>query len=203
MKITAIGLVGAALCLAVALFAVLRLSTEESAAAAQMVDQYVTFYSWLDNDPPSSAIAYSRTSHSRTVHESAGGTGTYADPITTATDPTAWAVGTRMYAPFLRKYLVIEDWCASCVQDWRQSRRRHIDVWLNSNATTGEAVHQCAYRWTQETAPIEINPPRNRPVDTRPLFDTSTNTCLESTFASGFPFRFSLWTGGHPGLPWW
>ena len=157
----------------------LRFAAEESAAPAQLVEQYVTFYSWLDNDPPGNAIAYPRSRYPRTVHEVAGGTGTYLDPITVASDPTEWAVGTRMYAPFIRKYLVMEDQCEACINDWRESRKRHIDIWMNSNQRTGEAVHDCAYRWTQEQTLIEINPPRNRPVEPRPVFDTTTSTCLD------------------------
>lgn len=164
-------------------------ASEQNVPAAQTTEQYVTFYTWLDNDPPGNAIAYPHSSYPRTVHDTAGGIGTYADPVTMASDPTGWAVGTRMYAPFLRKYLVMEDWCEGCVRDWRQSRKHHIDVWMNSNQTTGEAVHECAYRWTQERTSIEVNPPRNRSVDRRPLFDTATNTCLDPPATGGFPFR--------------
>jgi 3D (Asp-Asp-Asp) domain-containing protein len=161
--------------------------SEQNLPAPQTTEQYMTFYTWLDNDPPGNAIAYPHSSFPRTVHETAGGIGTYADPITVASDPTGWAIGTRMYAPFLRKYLVMEDWCEGCVRNWRQSHKHHIDVWMNSNPATGEAVHECAYRWTQERTPIEINPPRNRSVDTRPLFDTATNSCPELPAASGAP----------------
>ncbi len=186
----------AALCLLVPTLLLHQFLSEESADAHQMVEQYVTFYTWLDNDPPGNAIAYPHSSFPRTVHEVAGGTGTYADPITTASDPTEWAIGTRMYAPFLRKYLVMEDECEQCIRDWRRLRKHHLDVWMNSNQATGAMVHECAFHWTQDRTLIEINPPRNHPVDTRPLFDTTTNTCLESPVASRPPFGFALLGSG-------
>src|SRR5215208_1998846 len=184
------------LSLSLAYLLVDHIVSEQNVPAPQTTEQYMTFYTWLDNDPPGNAIAYPRSSFPITVHETAGGIGTYADPITMASDPTGWAIGTRMYSPFLRKYLMMEDWCEGCVRDWRQSRKHHIDVWMNSNQTTGEAVHECAYRWTQERTSIEVNPPRNRSVDQRPLFDTATATCLEPPAASGFPLRIDALSGG-------
>ncbi len=196
----AIKLASVVLCLAVGLLVVLDCFTEESAAVEPTFEQYVTFYAWLDNDPPGNRIAYPRSEYPRAVHEVAGGTGTYADPLTAASDPTEWPIGTRLYAPFLRKYLVVEDWCEACVRDWRQSRKHHVDVWMNSNQSTGDRVHECAYRWTQDRASLEVNPPRGRAVDTRPLFDTSSNTCLESAFGDDLPVSFRPGSGGQR---WW
>jgi hypothetical protein len=180
-----IGFVIPVLCLQAAALLARQYSADETVAAGPLIEHYVTFYTWLDNDPPGNAIAYPHSSFPGTVHDTAGGTGTYANPITTASDPSEWAVGTRLYAPFLRKYLVMEDECEACVHDWRQFHKRRLDVWMNSNAASGAMVHDCAHSWTQEWTPIEINPPRNRPVDTRLLFDTGSQTCLESPFAGG------------------
>jgi 3D (Asp-Asp-Asp) domain-containing protein len=178
MKRITLGIIITVLCLPLVPLLIHQFSTGDSAAAQHMIDQYVTFYTWLDNDPPGPAIAYPHSRHPGTVHEVAGGTGTYADPITIASDPTEWAVGTRMYAPFLGKYLVMEDQCEQCMHDWRQFRKHHIDIWMNSNSASGAAVQACARHWTRELTAIEINPPRDRPVDARPLFDTVSRTCL-------------------------
>src|SRR5580692_8695053 len=60
----------------------------------------MTFYGWDDNSPPGNAIAYPAGSFP-TVHTAAGGTGTYADPITYATDKSEIPIGTRLYAPVI------------------------------------------------------------------------------------------------------
>ena len=46
-------------------------------------------------------------------HGEAGGNGTYANPITLASDPQEVSVGTIVYYPPLKKYIVMEDDCAS------------------------------------------------------------------------------------------
>ncbi len=53
--------------------------------------------------------------------------GTYQDPITVATHKGSFKPGTRMYVPFAKKYLIVEDECATCAPD-------HIDIWMESGA---------------------------------------------------------------------
>lgn len=137
----------------------------------------MTFYGAPDNDPPCSrAIAYSRSWDNRTLHHEAGGTGTYEDPLTVAVVTRAqggqWDPGTRMYVPSLRKYLIVEDECATCSHD-------QIDVWMESNCECPSAVVlRCEETWTPDT-PIEvdIDPPPGRPVDTSPFFDVISCHC--------------------------
>jgi hypothetical protein len=43
------------------------------------------------------------------IHKSAGGTGTYYDPITAASGKAELAVGTKIYVPFLHRYFILED----------------------------------------------------------------------------------------------
>ncbi|HXT94923.1 MAG TPA: hypothetical protein VN853_01395, partial [Polyangia bacterium] len=110
--------------------------TDGAAADAPAVHTqavYLTFYGWPDNSPPGGAIAYPQNGGFPTVHDTAGGTGTYDDPITFATDKAELPVGTRLFAPVLEKYLIMEDDCAECDTDWSSSRKWHIDVWMNSN----------------------------------------------------------------------
>jgi 3D (Asp-Asp-Asp) domain-containing protein len=142
---------------------------------------YMTFYGWPDNSPPGAAIAYPKSDGFPTVHETAGGTGTYDDPITFATDKAEFPVGTLLFAPVIEKYLVMEDDCAECDTDWTSSQKWHIDVWMNSNATDdSNAVLGCEDRWTQSTTVVEVNPPPGRPATAPPLFDTTTNLCRTS-----------------------
>lgn len=143
-----------------------------------MMSVYVTFYGWADNSPPGGAIAYPMNGGYPTLHDAAGGTGTYADPITFATDKSELPVGTRVYVPFIEKYVIMEDDCAECDTDWTTSQKWHIDVWMNSNGTeSSSALQTCEGNWTRTATVIEVNPPPGRTVTTRPLFDPSTNTC--------------------------
>jgi 3D (Asp-Asp-Asp) domain-containing protein len=148
--------------------------------AGTTVSMEVTFYGWADNSPPGNAIAYPMNGGYPTVHDAAGGTGTYADPITFATDPTELAPGTRVYAPFIEKYLIMEDSCGQCETDW-SSHARHIDVWMNSDGTEDPTdLENCEDQWTQTSTPVEIDPPQGRTVTTNPLFVPATNTCRTS-----------------------
>jgi hypothetical protein len=148
------------------------------AAGGLMQAVYLTFYGWPDNSPPGNAIAYPKSDGFPTVHNGAGGTGTYADPITFATDQAELPVGTRLFAPLIEKYLIMEDDCAECDTDWSGSQKWHIDVWMNSNATdNSSAVLDCEDQWTRTSTTVEVNPPPGRDATTPPLFDTGTNTC--------------------------
>jgi 3D (Asp-Asp-Asp) domain-containing protein len=146
--------------------------------AGTMQTVEMTFYGWADNSPPGASIAYPKSGGFPTIHDTAGGTGTYADPITYATDKSELPIGTIVYAPVIEKYLVMEDDCGQCDTDWSGSMMWHIDVWMNSNGTeTTSALAACEDQWTQNTTTIEVNPPPGRAVTTAPLFDPSTNTC--------------------------
>jgi hypothetical protein len=151
------------------------------AAAGTTYTMYVTFYGWEDNSPPGGAIAFGKSDGYPTVHDVAGGTGSYADPLTLATDRLELAVGTIVYLPFLQKYAMVEDDCVECDTDWTSGKKRHVDVWMNSNGTeTTKALYACEDHWTQDATSVEVAPPSGRPVDLSPLFDPATNTCASS-----------------------
>ena len=138
----------------------------------------VTFYGWPDNTPEGNIIACPKSENPSSVHETAGGTGTYGDPITVAIASKErggkWEPGTRMYVPHLKKYLIVEDECANCDPDW-------IDIWMNSDANSDPgAVDQCQKDWTGEDNQrwdVAIDPSPDLEVDTTPLFDTKTGQC--------------------------
>ncbi|HLK38183.1 MAG TPA: hypothetical protein VKU41_15580 [Polyangiaceae bacterium] len=139
---------------------------------------YVTFYGWEDNSPPGGAIAYPKGGGYPTRHETAGGTGTYGDPITFATDMAEFGVGTVLYVPFIEKYVVMEDDCVQCDSDWTSSHKFHIDVWMNSNGSEDPAaLNRCEDQWTRATTNVEVSPPPTRPVTAPPLFDPMSNVC--------------------------
>lgn len=134
-------------------------------APGRMWSVVVTFYGAADNDPPGSTeIAYPNAHH-----RAAGGTGTYADPLSLAADPRAIPVGTRVYYPPLRKYFVMEDDCAACIAEWRSSRTPHIDLWTGNY--TGAGIIRCEETLTPDgRVAVELNPPPGRSVDSRPLY---------------------------------
>jgi hypothetical protein len=141
----------------------------------------MTFYGWPDNSPPGNAIAYPKSGGFPTIHDGAGGTGTYAEPITFATDQAELPVGTLLYAAVIEKYLIMEDDCVECDSDWSSTMKWHVDVWMNSNASaSSSAVLACENQWTQTSTTVEINPPAGRAVTTPPLFDTTTDVCRTS-----------------------
>jgi 3D (Asp-Asp-Asp) domain-containing protein len=146
--------------------------------AGATVSVYATFYGWADNSPPGGAIAYPKSGGYPTVHETAGGTGTYADPITFATDKAELPVGTILYVPFIEKYVIMEDDCVECDTDWTSGHKWHIDLWMNSNGTeSSSSLVSCEDQWTRTAATVQIGPPADRIVTTTPLFAPSTNTC--------------------------
>lgn len=139
---------------------------------------YVTLYGWPDNSPPGGAIAYPQ------IHSSAGGTGTYSDPITFATDQNELAPGTIVYYPYLHRYFIMEDDCAACDSDW-QNGKAHIDLWVGGQGGDPNAVINCENALTQNAADVVVNPPSTEAVDTTPLFDSGSNTCYTPTAFTG------------------
>lgn len=81
----------------------------------------VTLYGWPDNSPPGNDIAYPESDGNPTIHNAAGGTGTYANPITYATDKAELPIGTIVYYPYLHRYFIMEDDCVECDEDWTGS----------------------------------------------------------------------------------
>ena len=153
----------------------------EAGQGADAVATYtmnVTFYGWDDNSPVGNAIAYPNREGFPTVHSVAGGTGSYSDPLTMATDSAELAVGTRVYLSYAQKYAVMEDDCAECDADWSTSGVRHIDVWMNSDGTESAiALLACESQWTNPSASVRADPPENLSVNLSPLFTPATNTC--------------------------
>jgi 3D (Asp-Asp-Asp) domain-containing protein len=132
---------------------------------------YCTCYGWLDNDPPGNGIAYPR------IHSGAGGSGTYSNPVTFATDPRELKPGTKVYVSYLKKYFIMEDSCAQCITDWSHSKR-HIDLWVGGKSTSGSALINCEDSLTR-TASVIVSPSSSHTVTTTPLFNSSTKQCYK------------------------
>lgn len=80
--------------------------------AEDTIDVHVTGYGWPDNDDggntkqDTDAIA-----HPRGGRQSAGGEGTYDNPITVAAKKGAFPPFTKFYVPHLKRYFLLEDDC--------------------------------------------------------------------------------------------
>jgi hypothetical protein len=146
------------------------------------VNIYATYYGWYTNTPPGCQTAYSGC---------AGGTGTYEDPITFATDMKEFPVGTILWYPTVEKYFVMGDECTECTADWKQDHFHHVDLWIGGKGGTEFAEINCEDALTQGTAtgtPLQtafvVDPPTNLPVSRQPLFDVRTNRCFGGATAS-------------------
>lgn len=145
---------------------VARLSTSNARAPEQRFRAYITGYSYWDNTPPGS------TDIARPViHNRAGGTGTYSDPVTIAVGHSIrggiqkldFPAGTRFYLARLEKYAVVEDVCGDGPHP--QSEPCHIgyhghpwlDLYIGGRRVSAQASDTCARRITAVQT-IIINP---------------------------------------------
>jgi hypothetical protein len=177
------------------------------ARASTTTNFLVTLYGWPDNSPPGNAIAYPEDEGYPTIHDAAGGTGTYSDPITFATDQAELPIGSIVYYPYLHRYFIMEDDCTACDEDWTGQGPdggpglHHIDLWIGGEGGNASDVENCEDNLTQNSAPVIIDPASNEPVDTTPLYNSSTNTCYNpSSFTGGGGGTAGTITGNNSGL---
>jgi len=131
---------------------------------------WLTGYSWQDNTPPDSAIV----SHPQ-LHQLAGGTGTYLDPITVAVPGEGygiWIPGSRFYLPTVRRYVIVEDTGASPPPPGQDG---HLDLWIGGQGGTRQATDACEKAITGITVPAVYNPAPGYPVIPGPVF--ANNIC--------------------------
>jgi hypothetical protein len=150
-----------------------------TAQASTTRSMLVTLYGWPDNSPPGDGTAFG-SGH-------AGGTGTYSNPVTFATDQHEFKPGTKVYYPYLHRYFIMQDECVECDHDWANGKY-HIDLWVGGKGGSTSAVLGCEDKLTKDSGQVIIDPPSNEPVDTTPLFNSSTNKCYDpGSFGGGSP----------------
>jgi hypothetical protein len=129
-----------------------------SLACQESSDFTMTFYGYPDNSPPGPQVALSCGGRNGV----AGGTGTYADPLTMAAQEGRFTACEVVYSPYLQKYLRLEDTCAACTGDW-------VDVWTGSTTENGgSALSSCQDSLTGNDAPsrtLLMSPPDNLQVN--------------------------------------
>jgi hypothetical protein len=182
-------LIGGLLAIALAGFGLFASATAAQASTTRHF--LVTLYGWPDNSPPGNAIAYPKSDGNPTLHNAAGGVGTYSNPITYATDKSELPIGTKVYYPYLHRYFIMEDDCVECDQDWTGHgpdggpHMYHIDLWIGGKGGNSSKVISCEDDLTQDSAAVIVNPPSNEPVDTTPLYNSSTNKCYNPSSFHG------------------
>lgn len=179
-----IALVAAAVAIAAASFGLATAAQASTPAASPHTQQaWGTFYGWYDNTPAGCATAFGGC---------AGGVGTFADPITFATDTAEVPVGGMIYYPSVQKYFKMEDDCTECDQDWTGRgpdggpHMWHFDLWLGGKGGNAMDALNCEDGLTMSTAAgapmfsdFILNPPSNLKVSSAPLFNTSSNSCFD------------------------
>ncbi|HEY1968446.1 MAG TPA: hypothetical protein VGH89_10900, partial [Pseudonocardia sp.] len=114
---------------------------------------------YQDNTPAGSATV----SHP-ILHKVAGGTGTYADPITVAVPGKGsgiWKAGSRFYLPSVKRYVIVEDTGASPAPSGDAG---HLDMWVDGQGGSKSASDKCMDQITTQSATAIYNPPSNLPV---------------------------------------
>ena len=147
------------------------------------VQAFMTLYGYVDNSPPGTDIA-----HPCGPRRGAGGTGTYADPITFATDVHELAWCQVIYVPYMERYFIHEDECSQCDHDWKKFHLYRFDMWAGGDAASRHqpekgALLRCERTWTRgnsvkdpDNPTITVDPPSDLPVTNAPIFSPPT-TC--------------------------
>ena len=195
---------------------------------------WLTMYGFPDNTPPSADIAAGHPGSNITfpnnnvgqgIHTQAGGTGTYADPITFATSSNELWYGTEIYIPRFHKYFIGEDSCTECSQDMRGASPNnpdgtigpgpdggpgmiHFDLWVGGQDADWPDVILCEDALTLNNAdgspymdPIIVNPGPDEVVDTTPIFDPATGKCNTQPDGSSTPLDTSIDVGPYQNVP--
>jgi len=169
------------------------------------VRAFMTLYGWADNSPRGPAIAHPCR------HAQAGGTGTYANPITFATDVAELGWCQVIYVPYMQRYFIHEDECTECDGDWTQFHRYRFDMWAGGDANAvrqpeKRTLRRCESTWTRadsiddpDNPTVIVDPPSDLTVTTAPIFSASTG-CWPGPIALADPGRQTSVTGARVDL---
>ena len=156
------------------------------ASAQSNVTAFMTLYGWADNSPPGPIIAHPNCANGG--HGSAGGTGTFSDPVTFATDVNELGWCHLIYVPYMKRYFIHEDECSECDSNWSSFHLYRFDMWAGGDASSRKrpekrALRACESMWTRANSiadpnnpTVIVDPPSNLPVTTAPIFSAPT-TC--------------------------
>ena len=130
-----------------------------------------------DNSNPR-GIAWPREDGYPTIHNLAGGDGSWQHPITLAVAKHGpFKPGTRFFIPAVHRYFIAEDTCEQCGKDWNNGHQQHVDMWAGKNATPA-AMNDFPASGYNHT--IIVNPTPDHKVDTTgPLLTHERRTAIE------------------------
>lgn len=136
--------------------------------AEQSIQAELTGYSYQDNTPAGSADICCPV-----LHQKAGGTGTFADPLTTAVPGSGgsgmeFPKGTKFYVPSIKRYVIVEDSGATKMSS------PHLDIWVDGEGHSKGDSDACMNSFTGK-ATIVKNPGAGRTVTAGPL--TTSGGC--------------------------
>jgi hypothetical protein len=158
-------------------------TTAASAQSPSDVTAFMTLYGWADNSPPGPGIAHPCPGRSGM----AGGTGTFSDPVTFATDVNELGWCQVIYVPYMKRYFVHEDECSECDNNWNALHLYRFDMWAGGDANSRKkpekkTLRACESTWTRGNSVTEpnnptiiVDPPSNLPVTTAPIFSPPTS----------------------------
>lgn len=158
--------------LAVAFIAA-SLATPSRSLAEVRLSGYTTGYSYFDNTPPGTAIlAFAKKDGAPTLHDEAGGIGTYEDPITLAVGHSItegvstpdFPPGTRFYIPNVRRYFIVEDVCGDgdrpqdgpCHKGSPKGTNVWVDLWIGGHDGTKQKTDACMSKLTDTNGVMHI-----------------------------------------------
>lgn len=162
-----------------AVFAAVALPFAASASSpAHSLPAYTTAYDFWDNTPPGSAEISDPV-----LHRTAGGKGTYTNPVTVAVghsisaghDVLDYARGTRFYVPNVRRYFLVEDTCGDGPKPQNgpchrldtpgnrapKGAKLWIDLWAGGSKATRSQGEKCMSKITDGNGAVHtviINP---------------------------------------------
>ncbi len=151
---------------------------------------YTTSYTYWDNTPPGSSDISNPI-----LHEKAGGTGTFNDPITiavghsmaTGKDILDYPAGTKFYIPNVRRYFIVEDTCGDgktpengpCHKGAPAGTDVWVDMWIDGATGTSPQADACAAALTDTNGISHImikNPAPKYRVLVGPIFQNGSCT---------------------------
>lgn len=154
------------------------------------INAYTTAYTYWDNTPPGSADISNPI-----IHQKAGGTGTYADPITLAVghsiingnDILDYPAGTIFYIPNVRRYFIVEDTCGDgrtpqngpCHTGYPNGTTTWVDMWIDGQSGTSSSANACAEAVTDANGEVHViieNPASHYAVVPGPVFQNGSCT---------------------------
>lgn len=149
-------------------------NSSSSQPSTTTINMTIYFGGWTDNSPPGASIAYPQ------IHKTAGGTGTYSDPITFAASRNALSPGTIIYVSFLKKYFIMEDDCSDCDSAWNNNHSYKITLWIGGDANSSASAQQSCESSLTPNSPqaVEVRPSSNNAIDTTPLY-TNSGGCIK------------------------